>query len=245
VQTPPGWYRDPHRPEVERWWDGAAWTDAARPAATAVGASPTHAARAAGARTRELAAVTAVVLVIVALVVGALVAGRGSSAPPSAMRTSVVGPPATVPTSGTDFVESSGTYTLRIGDAWDSVELPSGAAWYTGTGSREFRDNVTVIVEDLPRRVSLADYVHISTENARRIGLLFDTDTRADVVLSDGRDGVVIDYSSDQRGFSLRHRVVITVHDLVAVTATFTSEDSRFDDSIRDVDAFLRTLSVR
>lgn len=220
-----------------------AWTDAAR--AVGAGVPAARPARPRGTRTRELAAVTAVVLVIVALVVSAVVAGRGSSASPSALRTSAIGPPASVPTSGSDFVESSGTYSLRIGDGWDSVELPSGAAWYTGTGSREFRDNVTVIVEDLPRRISLVDYVDISTANARRLGLLFDADTRADVVLSDGRDGVVIDYSSEQRGFSLRHRVVITVHDLVAVTATFTTEGSRFDDSVRDVDAFLRTLSVR
>ncbi|MFF1677897.1 DUF2510 domain-containing protein, partial [Streptomyces sp. NPDC058256] len=24
---PPGWYRDPSYPHVERWWDGTAWTD--------------------------------------------------------------------------------------------------------------------------------------------------------------------------------------------------------------------------
>ncbi|MFH8612773.1 DUF2510 domain-containing protein [Streptomyces sp. NPDC018029] len=27
MPTPPGWYPDPHQPTVERWWDGAAWTE--------------------------------------------------------------------------------------------------------------------------------------------------------------------------------------------------------------------------
>jgi len=32
--TPAGWYPDPTVPGQERWWDGAAWTEAVRPVAT-------------------------------------------------------------------------------------------------------------------------------------------------------------------------------------------------------------------
>ncbi|MFJ8183981.1 DUF2510 domain-containing protein [Streptomyces sp. NPDC096105] len=32
---PPGWYRDPHAPHLERWWDGTAWTDHRRTPAAA------------------------------------------------------------------------------------------------------------------------------------------------------------------------------------------------------------------
>ncbi len=36
MTPPPGWYRDPHAPHLERWWDGTAWTDHRRtPAASA------------------------------------------------------------------------------------------------------------------------------------------------------------------------------------------------------------------
>ncbi|MFI9471352.1 DUF2510 domain-containing protein [Streptomyces sp. NPDC052492] len=36
MTPPPGWYRDPHAPHLERWWDGTAWTDHRRtPAAAA------------------------------------------------------------------------------------------------------------------------------------------------------------------------------------------------------------------
>ncbi|MFJ8635443.1 DUF2510 domain-containing protein [Streptomyces sp. NPDC093568] len=36
MTPPPGWYRDPSAPHVERWWDGTAWTEHRRaPEATA------------------------------------------------------------------------------------------------------------------------------------------------------------------------------------------------------------------
>ncbi|MEU5363661.1 DUF2510 domain-containing protein [Streptomyces sp. NPDC005925] len=41
MTPPPGWYRDPSGPHLERWWDGTAWTDHRRtPEATAVPAPP-------------------------------------------------------------------------------------------------------------------------------------------------------------------------------------------------------------
>ncbi len=33
--TPPGFYPDPYAPGVERWWDGARWSDTVRAAAPA------------------------------------------------------------------------------------------------------------------------------------------------------------------------------------------------------------------
>lgn len=244
MQTPPGWYRDPQRPDTERWWDGATWTASTRPVVTSAGSRPSDRGPARRSRLRELAALCAVLVVLVGVVIAAVVAHH-HPAPAALVRTNTDTAPSPVPASGADFVESNGTYSLRVGEAWREAQLPTGAAWYTGTGSRTFRDNVTIIVEDLPRRVSLDDYVEISAANAERAGISFEEDSRRDVVLSDGRAAISLDYSSRQQGFGLRHRVLITVHDLVAVSITFTCEGDRFDDSIDDVDAYLRTLRVR
>ena len=196
-----------------------------------------------GSRTRDIAAVIGVLVVVVAAIVSVAVLRHGGSAAlfegvPASTRSPV-------PDRGSDFIESNGSYSLRVGDDWDRVDIASGAAWYTGTGSRTFRDNVAVIIEDLPTRLSLADYVTLSVSNASRGNLGFVEQRRDPVVLSDGRDAILIDYTSSQRGFDLRHRLVVTVHDLVAVSVTFTSENTRFDAAVLGDEPYLRTINLR
>ena len=238
MQTPPGWYRDPTNAALERWWDGLAWSVGTRPASPATSGSAADASWPRGA-----AALAGVVVVLVALIVTVAVVRDGGS--PAVFDTGGRWSPSPVPQTGSDFVESNGSYSMRVGDGWDRVDISAGAAWYTGTSSRSFRDNVTVIIEDLPARLGLDDYVELSLSYADRSGLVFDEQQRTAVVLSDGSDALVIDYDSEQQGFALRHRLVVTVRDLVAVSATFTSERDRFAAAVGDVDAYLRTISVR
>ncbi|WP_030381916.1 MULTISPECIES: DUF2510 domain-containing protein [unclassified Streptomyces] len=76
---PPGWYRDPSYPLVERWWDGTAWTDHRRtpegrqpqPPGVPDG-GPVSASR----RGRVVALVAAGAVLVVCLVTGVLVLGR-------------------------------------------------------------------------------------------------------------------------------------------------------------------------
>ncbi|MFH8992200.1 DUF2510 domain-containing protein [Streptomyces sp. NPDC017940] len=84
MPPPPGWYPDPSRPAVQRWWDGSAWTEhrhgpeatvhPARPrpefAATAVAPLP---ARTGGGRAKAVALGSAGAVLIASIVTGLLV----------------------------------------------------------------------------------------------------------------------------------------------------------------------------
>ncbi|MFD7812569.1 DUF2510 domain-containing protein [Streptomyces sp. NPDC059785] len=91
MTPPPGWYRDPSYPLVERWWDGAAWTDHRRqpeqpvpipvsPAGQDPQLAPQSAAeprRSGGPkRAKAVALATAAVVLVAAIVTGAVVLGR-------------------------------------------------------------------------------------------------------------------------------------------------------------------------
>lgn len=77
MSPPPGWYRDPAYPLVERWWDGTAWTDHRRQAETVrqpLPAGPEAPPPPGGAsgRAKALALGTAAVVLVAAIVTGAV-----------------------------------------------------------------------------------------------------------------------------------------------------------------------------
>ncbi len=254
MQTPPGWYRDPTDPAAERWWDGARWTTAVRRAPGAPG-GPVSGAPARSRRARDLAAVAAVVVITVTAA-ALVVRSRHATPLPDHALPSVdtvaepggrvaPGERAQVPADGTDFVESSGAYSLRVGTDWDEVDIARGIGWYTGDGSQRFRDNVTVLIEDLARPLPLDEYVQLSVAAVERTGMRYDEVTRRPVVLPDGNEATLIDYRSEQRSFSLGHRVIISVRGRVAVSVTFTTEADRFDTAVRDVAPYLTSVQIR
>src|SRR5690606_5497620 len=81
MTPPPGWYRDPHAPHLERWWDGTAWTEHRRPPeAPAAPPAPSTGGTggpAAGGGRRKAVAWTAAGAVLVAAVVTGAVFLRG------------------------------------------------------------------------------------------------------------------------------------------------------------------------
>ncbi|CAL9614600.1 DUF2510 domain-containing protein [Streptomyces sp. Tu 3180] len=80
MTPPPGWYRDPHAPHLERWWDGTAWTEHRRapgPAAGPVPPSPGGA----GGRAGAVALTTAGAVLVAAIVTGAVFLGGDDDGP--------------------------------------------------------------------------------------------------------------------------------------------------------------------
>ncbi|NUO47147.1 MAG: DUF2510 domain-containing protein [Streptomyces sp.] len=72
MTPPPGWFRDPHAPHLERWWDGTAWTEHRREPALQGPPVPAPADGASG-RAKAIALTTAGVVLVAAIVTGAFV----------------------------------------------------------------------------------------------------------------------------------------------------------------------------
>ncbi|WP_329345317.1 DUF2510 domain-containing protein [Streptomyces sp. NBC_01352] len=73
MTPPPGWYPDPQAPHLERWWDGAVWTEHLR--APEVPGPPQPAGGVSG-RAKAVALTSAAVVLVAAIVTGVAVLGE-------------------------------------------------------------------------------------------------------------------------------------------------------------------------
>jgi hypothetical protein len=98
----PGWYRDPSAPHLERWWDGAAWTEHRRaPEATVQPAQQPPVPPATGGTGRAKAVAFVAAVLVAAIVTGAVVLGGDdgdteANTPPMAV-SSTAAPPSASP----------------------------------------------------------------------------------------------------------------------------------------------------
>lgn len=98
MTPPPGWYRDPHAPHLERWWDGTAWTEHRRPPGTpTVPLTPAPGGTAGAGRAKAIALTTAGAVLVAAVVTGAVLLGGDDG--DTATRT---GPTSTAPATTTE-----------------------------------------------------------------------------------------------------------------------------------------------
>ncbi|WP_393099562.1 DUF2510 domain-containing protein [Streptomyces sp. LN325] len=140
MTPPPGWYRDPSYPLVERWWDGTAWTDHRRqPETLPLSLAPPGPPGRGPGRARALALVaagTAGVVLVAAIVTGVLVLGRndGGGGGAAAARTTPSTPSAALSPTGassaapSSAAPTSGTPSVVL-DELNGITLPLPKGW--------------------------------------------------------------------------------------------------------------------
>ncbi|MET7354748.1 DUF2510 domain-containing protein [Streptomyces mirabilis] len=128
MTPPPGWYRDPAYPLVERWWDGTAWTDHRRgPEAPQMPLAPPRPVGGGSGRAKAVALVTAGVVLVTSIVTGAFVLGReGGGGGTAATRTT----PPTAPAQTTDSpADPSSGHPSVVVDELNGITLPLFDGW--------------------------------------------------------------------------------------------------------------------
>ncbi|MFE9774305.1 DUF2510 domain-containing protein [Streptomyces sp. NPDC005931] len=127
MTPPPGWYRDPSAPHLERWWDGTAWTEHRRAPETHGGPVPPGG----SGRARVVALTTAGAVLVTAIVTGAVFLGddggtetrTGPTATASAPRPSPPSPSASDPS------ESPAGDPTVVEDPLNAITFPLLDGW--------------------------------------------------------------------------------------------------------------------
>jgi hypothetical protein len=152
-----------------------------------------------------------------------------------------------IPKNSVVFTDPEKRWAMSIpARVWVPIENPgfSGTFWSTSKIENEFAANVGVIVEDLPRAMSLDDYIALSEKNAPRMlknyKLIQKSVTARTVGGSIGR----MDYTASVQG-ELHFLAYFAVRGRRAVIATYTSTAAGYPSTVASIEPYLRTLLVR
>lgn len=132
MTPPPGWYRDPSGPHLERWWDGTAWTDHRRPPEDGAAAAPS-AARPGGDRSPALALTAAGAVLVATVVTGAVLLGNdddpGTRSAPTGTGSSAAQPPPSATPSPSSSAPRPPEDPGRVTDELNGITLPLLDGW--------------------------------------------------------------------------------------------------------------------
>ncbi len=147
ITPPPGWYRDPKAPHLERWWDGTAWTEHRRAPGTSGPPVPTppgprSVGEVSGRRSKAVALTAAGAVLATAIVTGAIVLGKdddgaeANTAPTLATSAPTSREPATdttatppTPTPSESTSEPSADDPAVVVDQLNGITLPLLTGW--------------------------------------------------------------------------------------------------------------------
>jgi len=145
-----------------------------------------------------------------------------------------------VPPGAVLYADPAG-WSISVDPAWQ--QSPDAAAWFTGTGSGEFQDNVNVAVEDLASPRTLDDYVAAAIALINTQATDFEIVDQRRVVGTDGVEVEVIEWTGSFAGLPrLAFVQAVTVTPQRAYIATFTSQPDRMPALAPTVTPVLTTI---
>ncbi|MFC8966220.1 DUF2510 domain-containing protein [Streptomyces sp. NPDC057094] len=217
MTPPPGWYRDPSYPLVERWWDGAAWTDHRRTPETVQQPlpAPPEARPPGGAsgRAKAVALGAAAVVLVAAIVTGAVLLRLDHGDGDTAAQTT----PAVASPDGTDGPSptpsgpspSAGDPSVVV-DQLNGITLPLRAGW---TRPKYIADHDVVMTTpgtyDCPGDPGLCRHGQVSSRTATA------TDVTSPKALAEGDIEDAMDSVYDRDALGSRPFRGVTSHTLV------------------------------
>ncbi|WP_326724257.1 MULTISPECIES: DUF2510 domain-containing protein [unclassified Streptomyces] len=130
---PPGWYRDPSYPLVERWWDGTAWTDHRRePEIPQQPLARPEVPKGSPGRAKAVALVVAGAVLVTSIVTGAVILARSDDTGDAAVNTTPTTPTAPAPSATTSEPpsdEPDADDPAVVVDELNGITLPLPDGW--------------------------------------------------------------------------------------------------------------------
>ncbi|WP_367326333.1 DUF2510 domain-containing protein [Streptomyces sp. HUAS ZL42] len=131
MTPPPGWYRDPSAPHLERWWDGTVWTGHRRTPGEPPG-PPSPSADGGSARAKAVALTAAGAVLVAAIVTGAVFLRDGDGSEANAVPTAATSAPAQTsetPSPSASASEPSADDPSVVVDELNGITLPLLDGW--------------------------------------------------------------------------------------------------------------------
>jgi hypothetical protein len=189
-------------------------------------------------RTKPLAGI---VLSLVAVGCG----GDGSSTGPPSPTPSV---PSGVPTAGFEtYTDAEYGFTIAYPTDWEKQEGALGSSVLilspTEEPSDDFRENVNVLVQTVPDKMSLGEYTRLSLDEAPKLITGFDLLDDGPAMLSDA-PAHQVHYRGEQGAFRLEWKQMYALSNGRAFVLTYTAERDQYESGLPTAEAMFASFRL-